>query len=283
LAPGVGIQGGDLRVALQAGLRTDGLGMLVAVSRGISQAEDMHQAALNLCQAINRGRSAVNEQQTAVSSQRFAASNKRCVIHRPRATIQNLKSNIATALVETGCIKFGQFTLKSGLQSPVYIDLRELVSHPALLAQVARIFLPILQNLTFDRLAAIPYAALPIATAISLRSGWPLIYPRKETKTYGTQAAIEGTYQAGEQVVIIDDLATTGGSKFESIEKLIQAGLRVQDVVVLIDRQSGAREALTQAGYRLHAVFTLAQLLEIWEVGGFISAEHIAAVRHFLG
>jgi uridine monophosphate synthetase len=257
--------------------------MLVAVSRGISQAVDMHQAALDLCQAINQEQAAVSEQQTAVSGQQSAISNRRFVIHKPRATIQKLELDIATALVETGCIKFGQFTLKSGLLSPIYIDLRELVSHPALLAQVARTYLPILENLVFDRLAAIPYAALPIATAISLRSGWPLVYPRKETKAYGTQAEIEGTYQAGEQVIIVDDLATTGGSKFEAIERLTQAGLRVQDVVVLIDRQSGAREALAQAGYHLHAVYTLTQLLDIWEVSGVVAMEHIAAVRQFFG
>jgi uridine monophosphate synthetase len=281
LAPGVGSQGGDLRAALQAGLRTDSLGMLVAVSRGISQADDIYQAALEFCQVINQERAAVSEQRAVVSSPRSVIINKQYVIHKPRATIQNLKSNIATTLVKTGCIKFGQFTLKSGLQSPIYINLRELVSHPAMLAQVARAYLPILQNLVFDRLAAIPYSALPIATTISLRSGWPLVYPRKETKAYGTLAVIEGAYQAGEQVVIIDDLATTGGSKFEAIEKLTQAGLRVKDVVVLIDRQSGARDALTQAGYNLHAVFTLAQLLDIWEAGNFISEENIAAVRKF--
>jgi uridine monophosphate synthetase len=84
-------------------------------------------------------------------------------------------------------------------------------------------------------------------------------------------------------VTIVDDLATTGSSKFEAIERLTQAGLRVQDVVVLIDRQSGAREALAQAGYHLHAVYTLTQLLDIWEASGVVAVEHIAAVRRFFG
>ena len=84
-----------------------------------------------------------------------------------------------------------------------------------------------------------------------------MIYPRKEAKSYGTKAEIEGEYHAGETVVVIDDLATTGGSKFEAIEKLTGAGLVVKDVVVLVDRQSGAKESLEQAGYPLHAVLTI--------------------------
>ncbi len=81
---------------------------------------------------------------------------------------------------------------------------------------------------------------------------------------------------------MIDDLATTGGSKFEAIDKLVEAGLQVQDVVVLIDRQSGAGEALAAAGYRLHAVLTLTGLLDYWEHSGRIAADQIRAVRDFL-
>jgi uridine monophosphate synthetase len=102
-------------------------------------------------------------------------------------------------------------------------------------------------------------------TAISLAGNYPFIYPRKEAKSYGTQAEIEGEYQPGEQVVVVDDLATTGSSKFEAIEKLRAAGLIVRDVVVLIDRQSGARSSLAQAGFTLHAVLTLRDLLDHWE------------------
>ena len=91
-----------------------------------------------------------------------------------------------------------------------------------------------------------------------------MIYPRKEAKAYGTGAEIEGGFAAGERAVVIDDLATTGGSKFEAIEKLAAAGLKIEDVVVLVDRQSGAAEALAAAGYRLHAVMTLTQMLDHW-------------------
>ena len=109
-----------------------------------------------------------------------------------------------------------------------------------------------------------------------------MIYPRKEVKDYGTKANIEGDYEPGETVVIIDDLATTGGSKFEAIDKLLAAGLTVRDIVVLIDRQSGAVETLAQAGYRMFAVFTISDLLDYWEKKSLISKEQVKAVRDFL-
>ncbi len=190
--------------------------------------------------------------------------------------------SLADSLLEAGCIKFGEFTLKSGLTSPIYIDLRRIITHPKLLADIAQAYLPVLSILEFSRIAGLPYAAIPIATAISLAGNYPMIYPRKEAKSYGTKAEIEGEYHAGETVVVIDDLATTGGSKFEAIEKLTGAGLVVKDVVVLIDRQSGAKESLAQAGYSLHAVLTIGQLLEYWEETEKVEKSKIEATRNFL-
>ena len=194
----------------------------------------------------------------------------------------NELSALADGLLEAGCIKFGEFTLKSGLKSPIYIDLRQIISHPKLLADVAQVYLPLLSNLQFSRIVGLPYAAIPIATAISLAGNYPMIYPRKESKTYGTKAEIEGEYHAGETVVVIDDLATTGGSKFEAIEKLTGVGLIVKDVVVLVDRQSGAKESLEQAGYSIHAVLTISQLLEYWEKTGKVEKDKIEETRKFL-
>ena len=264
LAPGVGAQGGELIAALQAGLRADGLGLLVPVSRALSRATDPRAAAEALVDEMRKARHGLlpGEDSAAVDAP--------------------FPADLADGLLAAGCVRFGQFTLKSGLVSPIYIDLRNLIAHPAVLENVGRAYLPLLAALEFDRLAALPYAALPIAAAISIQSCTPFIYPRKETKEYGTRAEIEGEFHAGETVAVIDDLATTGGSKFEAIEKLVGVGLQVRDVVVLVDRQSGAAEALAQGGLRLHAVFTLTALLDYWERAEKVPLEQIQAVRAFL-
>ncbi|NMC11797.1 MAG: orotidine-5'-phosphate decarboxylase, partial [Chloroflexi bacterium] len=232
LAPGVGAQGGDLQFALKSGLRVDGMGLLIPVSRAIARADDPLKTALELRSAINQEREkrCPSPQQRQISSPMRVSPQPSPL---PKHDTQLI--SLASSLLESGCVKFGQFTLKSGLISPIYIDLRLLVGYPEMLAKVAEAYLSILKTLTFQRLAALPYAALPIATVISLQSGWPMIYPRKEIKEYGTRAEIEGAYLPGDRVVVIDDLATTGGSKFEAIEKLTSAGILVSDVVVLID------------------------------------------------
>ncbi|MGQ9491019.1 MAG: orotidine-5'-phosphate decarboxylase [Anaerolineae bacterium] len=286
LAPGVGAQGGDLAAALRAGLCADGLGLLLPVSRQISRAADPRQAAEALVAAMR-----CKPEPNARRAPRIEPSGGFVddLSDRPKPRSQGVPAlsppaaALADRLLEAGCVRFGQFTLKSGLQSPIHLDLRRLVSDPPLLAEVGATYVSLLRGLQFDRLAALPYAALPIATAISLQAGWPLIYPRKEAKSYGTAAQIEGAFMPGERVVVIDDLATTGGSKFEAIAKLAAAGLHIADVLVLIDRCSGAAEALAMAGYRLHAVVTLPQMLDHWAQTDSVPAEQLAATWAFLG
>jgi len=269
LVPGIGTQGGDISQVVQAGLRADGLGLLINVSRSIARAPDPRRAA----QEINA------EIQHAVA--RFTGDT----YDKPAERIFQLSPDLAfmaDELLAVGCVKFGEFTLKSGIHSPIYIDLRRLVGYPNILERVAKLYLPLIDKLTFDRLGALPYAALPITSLISLLGKWPMIYPRKEIKEYGTRADIEGIFHPGEKVLVIDDLATTGGSKFEAIDKFSAAGLIVSDIVVLIDRESGALEDLAAAGYKLHAVYKLSGLLEYWQSTGSVPKEDIDGARRFL-
>ncbi len=189
-------------------------------------------------------------------------------------------SSLATALFDAGCLRFGQFTLASGRTSPYYFDLRLLVSEPALLKQVAAAYGELLRGLTFDRIAAIPYAALPIGTAVALHLERPLVYPRKEVKAYGTGKQIEGRFEAGETAVVVDDVITSGGSKLEAIATLEAAGLKVRDIVVLIDREEGGREPLEARGYRVHAVLKLAEIVDALAEAGRLSNEARQAIAH---
>lgn len=171
--------------------------------------------------------------------------------------MRNKKERLMIDLYQIGVLKFGRFVLKSGLTSPFYIDLRILISYPNLLQEVALVYKEILDGLSFDRMMAVPYTAIPIATAISLLNKKPLIYSRKEIKTYGIKRPVEGEYQKGERIVLIDDMITTGGSKLETIKLIENLGLTVKDVVVLFDRLQGGKEELKKAGYLLHSAFTI--------------------------
>lgn len=189
---------------------------------------------------------------------------------------------LANALYDHGCVKFGTFRLKSGIMSPIYIDLRLLVSHPHLLHQVARTLAGMARGLDFDRIAAIPYAALPIGVAMAMELDRPMIYPRGEVKEHGTRRAIEGTFEAGERALLVDDLITRGGSKVETIEILEAADLVVDDVVVLIDREQGGAEDLAQQGYRLHAALKLTDLLDVLHASGRITERQHSDVLSYL-
>ena len=121
-------------------------------------------------------------------------------------------------LYEIGTMRFGDFTLKSGIKSPFYIDLRVVICYPDVLRRIGVLMAAEVSRCAGDRIAGIPYAGLPLAVSASLAGNLPLIYPRKEEKGYGTKRRIEGIYGAGDRVVLIDDIITDGGSKFEAIE-----------------------------------------------------------------
>jgi uridine monophosphate synthetase len=196
----------------------------------------------------------------------------------PASSTPPSEAELAAALLQAGCVKFGAFTLKSGRVSPIYLDLRRLASFPRTLQAVAAAYAPLFAPLLFDHLAAVPYAGLPIGTALSLTLGVSMIYPRREVKDHGTKVAVEGVFEAGQTAVLVDDVATSGASTLDGLEKLRAVGLQVRDVVVLINREQGAEAALAAAGCRLHAVTTLRALLAHWQAAGAVTAEQVTQI-----
>jgi uridine monophosphate synthetase len=195
-----------------------------------------------------------------------------------------MKKEIALALHEIGSIKFGEFKLKSGIISPIYIDLRLLISYPKVLKLISDAMVELIKekDLKFDVIAGIPYTALPIATAISIDQNWPMVYARKEIKDYGTKKKIEGVYNEGDTALIVDDLITTGGSKFETVEPFEASGLKIRDFVVLVDREQGGGRVLEEKGYKLHSVIGINDLLDILKEENRIDDEEYQKTKKFI-
>ncbi|HMR64784.1 MAG TPA: orotidine-5'-phosphate decarboxylase, partial [Anaerolineae bacterium] len=276
LAPGVGTQGGDLLAALAAGLDPEGSGLIVPVSRSVIYAEQPRQATLKLREQIK-----VARQEARGGGLGFRPAATVYVPPGPAAFAPD-HLDLILQLHEVGCVQFGQFTLASGRQSPVYLDLRRITASPALVRLATQAYAALLHPLKFDHIAAVPYAALTLGTAVALALDKPLIYPRKEVKAYGTGRSIEGVFQAGDKVVVIEDLVTSGGSVIKSIEQLAAAGLQVRDVAVLIDREQGGAETLAAKGYRLHAALKMTDILATLQESGRISAAERVQVEQYL-
>ena len=177
------------------------------------------------------------------------------------------------ALQKIGAVKFGSFTLKSGLVSPFYFDLRDMISFPEILGGVADLLVEKIKNMDFDVITGIPYTALPIASLVADKLKKPLVYMRKEEKAYGTGGNVIGKFEKGAKCLVIDDLITTGESKIETAQAYEKEGVVVKDFVVVIDRSADGTEYLKERGYELHSLMTLNDIVETLFNKNLLSAE----------
>jgi orotate phosphoribosyltransferase len=170
----------------------------------------------------------------------------------------------ATFLHEKGAIKFGDFTLTSGKKSSYYVDLRIVPSFPHQFRKmVKRLQSNISEKIgleNFDYLVSVPTSGLVIASALATETVKPLIYVRNKPKDYGTSKSIEGSFEQGKKALMIDDVATTGGSVVNAIKLLKEAGIVISDAFVIINRMECASEALEAEGVKIH---NLTDILEI--------------------
>ena len=181
-----------------------------------------------------------------------------------------------------GIIKFGKFTLKSGIESPFYVDLRPLASDPKILKNLAKYLLEMLPLDHFDLICGVPYAALPMATAMSLQSEIPLIIKRKEAKEYGTKKMIEGIFEKGQNCLLVEDVITSGKSLLETIPEIENEGISVSDIVVVLDREQGGKELLESKGYRVHTLFKISEIVQLLEEENLLTSEEVVRIQDFL-
>lgn len=284
LAPGIGAQGGDLLEAWRAGAREDGLGVIPAVSRAVSEAPDPGAAAAALRRASIEAWERILEERAGgpgrgIAALRGTELEAGTELDRFGRTI---KEKLLRGLVETGCFRVGDFTLKSGIRSPFYIDLRSVVSDPGLLETAAEAYALLARNLSYDRLGGIPAAALPLATAAALRLKKPLVWPRMPAKEHGTGNRVEGRFRRGDRIFLLDDLITTGSSKLEAVEILRCEGLEVEDLGVLIERGVRGRRDMEAAGIRLHAFLHVRELIALCVSSGLVDPEAGRRMEEFV-
>ena len=161
--------------------------------------------------------------------------------------------------ISDAALLHGDFTLRSGQKSRYYLDKYLFETQPDILAALAERFAPHVDD-RVDRVAGAELGGIPLVTATSLLTGKPAVLIRNQKKEYGTSKLVEGTLNKDDRVLIVEDVATSGGQVLEAAESLKNAGARVAKIVAVIDREQGARERIESAGYVFDSLFTKSDL-----------------------
>jgi len=199
-----------------------------------------------------------------------------------------LQQEFANALLNINAIRFGQFKLKihqtqpDAPLSPFYINLRVLQSNHHALGLATQLYQTLIKNLHFDLVAGIPQGASTLGAVLGWQLKMPIILPRGKKKDYGVGGTVDGTFEAGQTVLLVDDLISQGASKIETIQSLEAEGLVVKDVIVLLDREQGGTKELAEKGYTLHSALTSKELFDYYQLTGAISTEKYAEIEDYM-
>ncbi|XP_042865617.1 uridine 5'-monophosphate synthase-like [Penaeus japonicus] len=195
---------------------------------------------------------------------------------------RDLLEQCVVDLHRIGVVKFGNFTLKSGMQSPIYFDLRMIISYPKIMETVAELMWAKRPNPDYDLVCGVAYTGLPIATVISTKQELPMLIRRKESKGYGTKKLVEGNYEEGQTCLMIEDVIVSGSSVYETLETLKELKLKVDDAVVFLDREQGGAANLTSMGVKVISVVTMTQMMAILLKHGCINQATSESVLEFI-
>lgn len=155
----------------------------------------------------------------------------------------------------------GDFVLASGRRSSYYINIKKAYTKPEVLREIVTEIVEKLRGMSYDYLAGVAVGAVPLVACTALAVNKPFLIVRKEEKGYGTGAKIEGEWEKGKRVVLLEDVTTTGGSVISAALTLRREGLICDNVIVVVDREEGAEEALKQAQLELLPLLKVSQLL----------------------
>ncbi|GBO54633.1 orotidine 5'-phosphate decarboxylase / Orotate phosphoribosyltransferase [Pseudanabaena sp. lw0831] len=262
----------NLAEILNAGLDANGGGLILPVNQDVLAIGEPAQLVRSLRDEVNQAIAATPHDRPA------------CDLWMPNVCLLDQAghphANLILQLFDIGCITFEETVQASGQIFPYYIDLRRIISNPQVFDAVIGTYAEILQNLKFDRIAGIPYGSLPTASGLALRLNFPLIFPRKEVKAYGARRLIEGNYEAGETIVVVDDILISGKSAIEGAQKIESCGLKVRDIVVFIDHESGVCDRLQESGYSPHSVLKISEINETLYQSGRITEKQFLALSH---